>query len=124
MDTESMRRLLTLQLHDPSHITAELLAERVGVCATQPRTVLSTMRVPNMAERLGEIRCLVLGFWGINDCFNPVGGAMKILERCPQARFVILNRCGHWLMVESCELFNRTCLDFLRNGQLSPESAP
>ncbi len=57
MDTESMRRLLTLQLHDPSHITAELLAERVGVCATQPRTVLSTMRVPNLAERLGEIRC-------------------------------------------------------------------
>ena len=46
MDTESMRRLLTLQLYDPSHITAELLAERVAVCTTQPRTVLSTMRVP------------------------------------------------------------------------------
>ncbi len=116
MDTESMRRLLTLQLHDPSHITAELLAERVGVCATQPRTVLSTMRVPNMVERLSEIRCPVLGFWGINDRFNPVGGAMKILERCPQARFVLLNRCGHWVMVEHRELFNRTCLDFLRNG--------
>jgi 4,5:9,10-diseco-3-hydroxy-5,9,17-trioxoandrosta-1(10),2-diene-4-oate hydrolase len=116
MATESMRRLLTLQLHDPSHITAELLAERVGVCAMQPRTVLSTMRVPNMAERLGEIRCPVLGFWGINDRFNPVGGAMKILERCPQARFVMLNRCGHWVMVEHRDLFNRTCLDFLRNG--------
>jgi 4,5:9,10-diseco-3-hydroxy-5,9,17-trioxoandrosta-1(10),2-diene-4-oate hydrolase len=116
MDTESMRRLLTLQLYDPSHITVELLAERVEVCATQPRTVLSTMRVPNMTERLGEIRCPVLGFWGINDRFNPVGGAMKIVERCAQARFMLLNRCGHWVMVEHRDLFNRTCLDFLRNG--------
>src|SRR5208337_3185899 len=93
MDTESMRRLLTLQLYDPSHITAELLA-----------------------ERLGGIRCPVLGFWGINDRFNPVGGAMKILERCPQARFTLLNRCGHWVMVEHRDLFNRICLDSLRNG--------
>ena len=116
MDTESMRGLLTLQLHDPSHITAELLAERVGVAATQPRTVLSTMRVPNMAERLGEIRCPVLGFWGVNDRFNPVSGAMKIVERCPSARVLLLNRCGHWVMVEHRDLFNRTCLDFLRNG--------
>ena len=116
MDTESMRRLLTLQLFDPSHITAELLAERVGVCATQSRTVLSTMRVPNMTERLGEIRCPVLGFWGINDKFNPVGGAMKIVERAAQARFTILNRCGHWVMVEHRDLFNRSCIDFLRNG--------
>jgi 4,5:9,10-diseco-3-hydroxy-5,9,17-trioxoandrosta-1(10),2-diene-4-oate hydrolase len=116
MDTESMRRLLTLQLFDPSYITAELLAERVGVCEMQPRTVLSTMRVPNMTERLGEIRCPVLGFWGLNDRFNPVGGAMKIVERAAQARFTILNRCGHWVMVEHRELFNRACIDFLRNG--------
>lgn len=116
IDTDSMRRLLTLQLYDPSHITAELLAERVGVCEMQPRTVLSTMRVANMAERLGEIRCPVLGFWGVNDKFNPVGGAMKILERCPQARCLMLNRCGHWVMVEHRDLFNRTSVDFLRNG--------
>jgi 4,5:9,10-diseco-3-hydroxy-5,9,17-trioxoandrosta-1(10),2-diene-4-oate hydrolase len=116
MDTESMRRLLTLQLFDASHITAELLAERVGVCAEQPRTVLSTMRVPNMAPRLGEIKCPVLGFWGTNDRFNPVSGAMRILEGCPNARFVLLNRCGHWVMVEHRDLFNRECLSFLREG--------
>ncbi len=116
MDTEAMRKLLTLQLHDPSHITAELLAERVGVNADQPRTVLTTMQVPNMAGRLGEIRCPVLGFWGTNDRFNPVGGAMKVLERCPQARFMLLYRCGHWVMVEHRDLFNRTCIDFLHHG--------
>lgn len=116
MDSGGMRRLLSLLLYDPSLITDELLAERVGVCALQPRSVLSTMRVPNMAARLGEIRCPVLGFWGMNDRFNPVGGAMKILEGCPNARFILLNRCGHWVMVEHRELFNRACLDFLRDG--------
>src|SRR5215475_670606 len=37
MDMDAMRRLLTLQLHDPSLISEELLRERVGVCADQPR---------------------------------------------------------------------------------------
>jgi 4,5:9,10-diseco-3-hydroxy-5,9,17-trioxoandrosta-1(10),2-diene-4-oate hydrolase len=116
MDTDAMRKLLSLQLHDPSLITEGLLAERVGVCETQPRTVLTTMRVPNMADQLGEIRCPVLGFWGTNDRFNPASGAMKIVERCARARMLLLNRCGHWVMVEHRDLFNRTCIDFLRNG--------
>ncbi len=116
MDAAAMKRLLSLQLFDSSLVTDDLVAERVAVCATQPRTVLTTMRVPNMSERLGEIRCPVLGFWGINDRFNPSSGAAKIVERCAQARMVMLNRCGHWVMVEHRDFFNRACIDFLRNG--------
>jgi 4,5:9,10-diseco-3-hydroxy-5,9,17-trioxoandrosta-1(10),2-diene-4-oate hydrolase len=29
---------------------------------------------------------------------------------------VLVNRCGHWVQVEHQEMFNRACLDFLRNG--------
>jgi len=116
MDAAAMKRLLSLQLFDRSLVNDDLVAERVAVCATQPRTVLTTMRVPNMSERLGEIRCPVLGFWGINDRFNPSSGAAKIVERCAQARMVMLNRCGHWVMVEHRDFFNRACIDFLRNG--------
>jgi len=116
MDMEAMRKLLSLQLYDPTIITDELLAERVGVCETQPRTVLTTMRVQNMENQLGDIKCPVLGFWGTNDRFNPSTGAAKIVERCPQARVLLLNRCGHWVMVEHRDLFNRTCIDFLRHG--------
>ena len=116
MDMEAMRKLLTLQLYDPKLITDELLAERVGVCETQPRTVLTTMRVQNMENQLGDVKCPVLGFWGTNDRFNPSTGAAKIVERCQQARVLLLNRCGHWVMVEHRDLFNRTCIDFLRHG--------
>jgi 4,5:9,10-diseco-3-hydroxy-5,9,17-trioxoandrosta-1(10),2-diene-4-oate hydrolase len=116
LDAQGMRRLLSILVYDSRHVTDELVAERVQVCTTQPKAVLATMRVPNLSERLAEVRCPILGFWGVNDKFCPATGSAKILERCPDARFVLLNRCGHWVMVEHSGLFNRTCLDFLRNA--------
>lgn len=116
MDRAMMKRILTLLVHDPSSvIDDELIDERYAICETQPRTVLSTMRIPNMTDRLGEIQCPVLGFWGTEDGFNPVGGAMKILDGCPDARFILLNRCGHWVQAEHTEYFNRECLQFLQD---------
>ncbi len=113
---EGIRSIMSKQLYDPSLLTEELLAERAGIAKTQPSCVLTTMRVPNMAAQLGEIRCPVLGFWGLNDKFNPVSGATKIVEGCPHARITLLNRCGHWVMVEHRDFFNRACVDFLRHG--------
>jgi 4,5:9,10-diseco-3-hydroxy-5,9,17-trioxoandrosta-1(10),2-diene-4-oate hydrolase len=113
LDRTNMRALMTLLVHDPAIITDALLDERMGICAEQPTTVLSTMRVPNMTDRLHEIACPVLGFWGTEDMFNPVSGAMKLMEHCRDARMLLVNRCGHWVMVEHRDTFNRMCLDFL-----------
>src|SRR6266446_529438 len=93
IDADSLRRLLGKLVYDQSMLTDELVAERLGVYKTQHQGVLGTMKVPNMTARLGEIKCPVLGFWGTKDLFNPVGGAMKILDGCPDARFVLVNRC-------------------------------
>ena len=124
MDRDTMRRILSLLVFDPPAIVDdELVEERFGVCETQPRTVLSTMRVPNMTDRLGEIRCPVLGFWGTEDRFNPVGGNIKLLKGCPDARFVLLNRCGHWVQAEHRDYFNRECLQFLQDVGLAPTGA-
>lgn len=113
MGVEEMRQVMTLQLFDPSLLDDTLLAERAAVAATQPRSLFAGMRVANMTERLGELTCPVLAFWGTVDRFNPVGGALKLLDNAPQARCLLLNRCGHWVQVEHLGLFNRTCLDFL-----------
>lgn len=120
LDTKTMRRLLEYQLYDAAQVSDDVVAERVAVCAQQPRTVLSTMRVPNMEARLGEITCPVLCFWGMNDQFNPLSGAEKIARGCPHARVVLLNRCGHWVMVEHRDYFNRACVDFLRHEVMQP----
>ena len=112
-DAAGMRRLLGLQLYDASTISDETVAERVAVVLQQPRCVLSTMQVPNLSSRLGELQCPILGFWGVNDKFCPASGVQTLMAACRDIRFVLLSECGHWVMVEYRELFNRTCLDFL-----------
>jgi len=114
LDREGMRRLLTLLVHDPKHVTEQLLDERVPVVAQQPKEVLATMRVPNLEARLSELTVPILGFWGVNDRFCPSSGSQKILERCPDVEFTLVNRCGHWVMVEHRDMFNHATLDFLR----------
>ncbi|MNE72790.1 2-hydroxy-6-oxo-6-phenylhexa-2,4-dienoate hydrolase [compost metagenome] len=113
---EEMRSMMRLQLFDDSILPEELLLERVAVAVTQPKNLFSTMLVPNMRSRLGEIECPILGFWGSNDNFNPVSGAQHIIDGARQARFIVLNRCGHWVQVEHRELFNRSCQEFLQHG--------
>lgn len=113
---EEMRSMMRLQLFDDSILPQSLLEERVAVAQTQPKNLFSTMMVPNMEARLGEIQCPILGFWGSNDHFNPVSGAQRIIDGAGNARFIVLNRCGHWVQVEHRELFNRSCVDFLTHG--------
>jgi pimeloyl-ACP methyl ester carboxylesterase len=102
-----------------STIAASIIWNSVRLPANhaQPRMPgIARMKVPNMTERLRELRCPIFGFWGVNDSFNPVGGAMKIVQHAPQARMLLVNRCGHWVQVEHRDLFNRQCLDFLQHG--------
>lgn len=113
---EAMRAVMRMQLFDPSLLTDEIINERAPIAATQTQAARSVLKVPNMTNRLQELRCPVFGFWGMNDLFNPVGGTLKLMENCPQARMTLVNRCGHWVQVEHREMFNRACIDFLQNG--------
>ncbi len=113
---EGMRTVFGHQLYDPTQITEEILDERCAIAPMQPKKVLTSMQVPHLAPRLKEIKAPVLGFWGVNDKFCPVSGAATIANECANARVITLSRCGHWVMVEHTELFNRMTLDFLARG--------
>lgn len=113
---EAMRAVMTMQLFDPSLLTDEIINERAPIAATQTQAARSILKVPNMTEQLHQLRCPVFGFWGVNDQFNPASGTTKLMDNCPQARMVLINRCGHWVQVEHRDLFNRSCIDFLKNG--------
>ncbi|SDH70592.1 alpha/beta fold hydrolase [Pseudomonas panipatensis] len=115
-DAAGMRRLLSLQLHDAALISDETVDERVAVVREQPRCVLTRMQVPNLAARLGELSCPILGFWGMDDKFCPASGAQTLMGACRHIRFVLLSECGHWVMVEHRALFNRETLAFLAEG--------
>jgi len=111
---ESLQKVLTLQVHDPQWITDALVSQRWEVAQKQPKRLFSTLRVPELAPRLGEIACPVLGLWGNQDHFCPVSGAGILSDACPDSRVLRLSRCGHWVMVERAALFNQLSTDFLR----------
>ncbi|MRI33958.1 3-oxoacyl-ACP reductase [Endozoicomonas sp. OPT23] len=115
VEPANMKRLLGLQLFDESQITDDIVNERVAIVLEQPACVLSTMQVSVLTDRLSELQCPILGFWGMNDKFCPVSGVQTMMERCSNIRFNMLSECGHWVMVEHAKLFNRECVDFLKD---------
>lgn len=101
---------------DPSVVTDELVAERHATMQLQNPRVVQTMVVPNMEDRLGELQCPVLVFWGINENMMPETGIMKLAKKCHNVRVILVSECGHWVMLEHRELFNRMTLDFVQHG--------
>lgn len=113
---ESMKDIFKLQLYNEDLITEEIIDERFQVYPRQVKNILGQVRVPNLSERLPEVKCPVLGVWGQNDNFTPVSGVDVLMKGLDDVRVLSINKCGHWVMVEHAELFNRTCIDFLING--------
>ncbi|WP_436774615.1 alpha/beta fold hydrolase [Yinghuangia sp. YIM S09857] len=42
--------------------------------------------------------------------------SLQLLALVPDSRLVLLNRCGHWVMIEHADEFNRLMADFVRNA--------
>jgi len=93
---------------------------------TQHKDNITRIRVSNQEDRLPEIQCPVLCFWGANDKFCPSGGASKIAARCANSRTMLIARCGHWVMVEYAKLFNQLTLQFVNDelGYVGPVLVP
>ena len=113
---EAMRAVMSMQVVDQSLLTDEIINERYPIAATQTDASRQRLYIPNMTEQLPDLKCNVLGFWGMQDAFNPVGGADKLAKGIKNCRIVLVNQCGHWVQVEHRDMFNRTCIDFMKNG--------
>lgn len=100
-------------MHDPKHATDELVAERMQIMAIMNGQVMSAMAIPELTERLAELSCPVLGFWGANERMMPDSGILNFAKNCQNLRLILQSECGHWVMVEHEDMFNRECLAFL-----------
>ena len=103
-------------IHNPAHATDELVRERMQVMEIMNGHVMATMQVPVLVDRLGELDCPVLGFWGMDEKMMPENGIMAMAHNIRHLRLILVTECGHWVMVEHEDMFNRACLDFLQNG--------
>lgn len=101
---------------DPTCVEDEMVVERFETMKLQNPQVITSMKVPDMTDRLGEISAKTLVFWGVDERMMPESGIMKLAKGIPDCRVILQSRCGHWVMIEHRDLFNRMCIDFLDNG--------
>jgi 4,5:9,10-diseco-3-hydroxy-5,9,17-trioxoandrosta-1(10),2-diene-4-oate hydrolase len=101
---------------NPEAVSDDLVRERTALMQLQNPQVMKTLKVPNLTERLGEITCPALTLWGLNEKMMPDSGILRLAKGLAHGRMVLVPQCGHWVMIEHRELFNRSVLDFLRNG--------
>lgn len=113
---ESQKEVMKLFTYDDRHASDELIDMRWAVAQSQPKEVLTTMKTPNLGPRLKELTCPILTFWGRQDDFMPPAGKAKCIEANETSRLIEVNACGHWVMIEHSEMFNRTSIDFLKAG--------
>jgi 2-hydroxy-6-oxonona-2,4-dienedioate hydrolase len=52
--------------------------------------------------------------WTSHDPTAPDTVGRRIAELVPDARFVLMEDCGHWPQFEDAATFNRLHIDFLR----------
>jgi len=109
---DKLRKVFELMFASSRHVTDEIVEERFAAAQVQSSNIYRQIRGENLAPRLSEIRQPVLALWGVEDRFNPVSGAYKIAERCPDVRVVLKSDCGHWFMIEHREMFDREPLAF------------
>ena len=103
-------------MHDPRYATDELVAERMQIMQIMNGHVMATMKIPVLTSRLAELDCPVLGFWGMDEKMMPENGIMAMAKNIRHLRLILVTECGHWVMVEHEDMFNRACIDFLRHG--------
>ncbi|HEY1075938.1 MAG TPA: alpha/beta hydrolase [Fontimonas sp.] len=101
---------------DAAAVTDDLVRERYELAKTQSPQAIKTLKVPNMVERLGEIQCPALTLWGLNEQMMPDSGILRLGKGLKNGRMILVPNCGHWVMIEHRELFNRMVVDFLSNG--------
>ena len=101
---------------NPACVDDGLVRERFELMKLQNPQVMKTMKVPNMTARLPEIKAPTLALWGLNENMMPDSGILRLGKGLPNCRMVLVPRCGHWVMIEHRELFNRTVIDFLKHG--------
>lgn len=112
-DEAAFRELMSLLVHVASTVDDVLVAERYPVALLQPPRVFSSARIEPTWERLHEIECPILCFWGGDDRFLPPSQALVLLEKALDVKLVLSNGAGHWYMLELPGDFNREVIDFL-----------
>jgi 2-hydroxy-6-oxonona-2,4-dienedioate hydrolase len=67
-------------------------------------------------EKLMQVQIPALLIHGRDDRVVPYEHSLLLCAHIPNSRLVLMNRCGHWAMIEHAQEFNRMVTDFVLNN--------
>jgi 2-hydroxy-6-oxonona-2,4-dienedioate hydrolase len=122
---QNMRRLVEIMVYDKARFaTPELCEARSEAALARPEHLQNYVAgLPKGAplpkwvkpELLPTIKVPTLLIHGRDDRVVSFETSLYLLANIPNSRLVLLNRCGHWAMIEHPEEFNRVVGDFIAN---------
>ena len=120
---QNMRQLVEIMVYDKARFaTPELCQARSDAAKARPEHLRNYVAglpkgspLPKwvMPEMLSAIRVPTLLIHGRDDRVVSFESSLYLLARIPDSRLALLNRCGHWAMIEHPDEFNRLVVNFV-----------
>ncbi|HHV22681.1 MAG TPA: alpha/beta fold hydrolase [Propionibacterium sp.] len=117
---DTMKRLVDVMTFDSTFATDELIRGRAEMVASNPehnKNFIDGIGKRAIVEldlaKLPTITAPTLLFHGRDDRVVHFENSLRTVQLIPNARLLLINRCGHWLQIEHAEEFNREVLSFL-----------
>lgn len=123
--TETMMRLVEIMCFDKRYATEELCQLRAEAASAQPEHLENALAglkhgwpAPRFAslEQIAGISAPSLLIHGRDDRVVHWEHTLHLVSHIPNSRLVLINRCGHWAMIEHADEFNRLVIDFVTNN--------
>lgn len=123
--TETMMRLVEIMCFDKRFATEDLCRVRAEAASAQPEHLQNALAglpkgwpAPKFAslEQIAGITAPSLLIHGRDDRVVHWESTLHLVSHIPNARMVLINRCGHWAMIEHAAEFNRLVIDFVTNN--------
>ncbi|MFR9793765.1 alpha/beta fold hydrolase [Streptomyces sp. MB22_4] len=123
---ENMKALVEIMTYDKERFaTPELVRARSQAALARPDHLRNYVEgladgapIPVRVDRdeIPGIRVPALLIHGKDDRVLPYEISLWLLANIPDSRLVLLNRCGHWAMIEHAAEFNRLVTGFLSHN--------
>ncbi len=119
-DREFIREKAGLTFYDPSIVTEDLVDFLIEVGSHRDSVVrllkiARSSKLEKVDDLLTELQQPTLLIWGQDDIVTPPFVAEIFLDKMPNARLEMFERCGHAPMIECPDRFNERSLPFIES---------
>lgn len=122
----NFRRLVEVMVYDSSFVTDELAQQRADGALAEPQHLANWLKWPmghpagpyggveELLTKLAQSKVPTMMIHGRDDRTVLLETSLRTAAVIPNARTVILNRCGHWAQVEHRDEFDRLVTGFVQ----------